>query len=426
MKVEHTPIEVPSPGSDFQTIGGKWFAAGPPVTASQGWKLYISAARPNFLETLSSVRAVFDRHAIHYKYVSSDRVLRKLNAGLYGYSQVGKNIVGYVENEATLRQIVAELKSALRRFADTAPSPPLAIPIGGALPISYRFGAFHSDAVVVDGESISDERSRPASWIFEHLADPLEDLREPVPVDQEFDEFLAGFPVYETLAQGGKGGIFAAFDLAADAFDDLILKIGYRNGQILPDGRDGMSLIEAEAQFFRLLADEGLDDCAPQLRSYRRFRDRAVLVMERIEGESLMSHRLAGTLTVSHVRDCLALLSRIHAAGLYVGDAKLANFIADDKNGGIRAIDFEAAGKLNSARLDVLCTFQFSSPAFPDMATLERCHLLYSAIHVDEGNTFSESDRIIDLSRLLPNLSVEGEASEWALDQLRAELSEIV
>ncbi len=421
----YQPIIVPKPEAGEHVLDGKWFTSGRPVSEDQGWKLYVSASLPYFLDTLEIVREILDRHGAHYKYVASDKVLRKLNAGLYGYTQIGKNIVGYFEDARKLHSVVTELKKALQAFVGTAPTVPLAVQLGGAFPIAYRYGSFRGESITVGGEELEDDRRRSADWVFAYLDDPLADLREPVPTDENFDAFLARFPVYETLSQGGKGGVFAAFDLDADSFQDLILKIGYRNGQILPDGRDGMALIDTEARFFELLSDAGLGSVAPRFHTYRQFKERSVLMMERIDGDSLMALRLNGSLTIEHLQHAMKVLSQIHAAGLYVGDAKLANFIADDKNGRVLAIDFEAAGRLDRARIDHLCTYQFSQPPFPDMQSLERCHLLYSALHLDQGDTFSESDRIINLPDKLTDCTPKTPAEIWALDQLKIELAHI-
>ena len=425
MKGFYRPLQVPAPAHRAAPFKGKWYTDGPPVSVPQGWKLYVSASLPHYLETLAITREVFARHGVPSKYACSDKVFRKLNAGLYGYCQVGKNIVGYFAEDAALRSVAAELKDRLRAFADTAPQVPFAQPLGGELPLSYRYGAFHGDTIELAGEDYADDRRKPARWIFDHIPDPLSVLSEDTETDEAFDAFLSRYPVYETLSQGGKGGIFAAFDLEADAFNDLILKIGYRKGQVLPDGRDGMALLKREADFFALLDERRIATVAPALVDYRQFRDRNVLIMERIDGQNLQTLRIDGALTRGHVEKCLAVLDTIHGAGLYVGDAKIANFVEETASAKIYAIDFEAAGRLDTAKLDILCTYHFSRPTFGDMAKLERCHLLYSALHVDDETTFSESDRIIDLPQKLAQITPSDETGKWALGLLQAELLDI-
>src|SRR5260370_15413865 len=47
--------------------------------------------------------------------------------------------------------------------------------------------------------------------------------------------------------------------------------------------------------------------------------------------------------SVEHLERCWSILERLHTAGLYLGDAKLANFLAAD-DGKVWVLDFETAG----------------------------------------------------------------------------------
>ena len=421
-------IVIPAPedsGSGQRETTGKWHVAGPPIRGTQGWKLYVSAVRPFFLETLEAARRVFAAHDVSYKYVSSDRVLRKINAGLYGYSQIGKLIIAYFDSSDDPGPVVVALKGALERFRHRSVLPPFTLPIGGGLPLSYRFGSFSGDRLHVNGREYPDDRTRNPAWIREYLEDPFAALCEPPVERKAFDRLLARFPVYEVLAQGGKGGIFAAFDLEAGEFHDLILKVGIRHGQILPDGRDGMDLLRHERDIFARLAGTAAADIVPRMRGYHEFGDRNVLVLDRIEGADLLKRKLDGTLTRAHLSTALSALSRIHKAGLYVGDPKLANFIADTE-GRIWAVDFESAGEIAHVRPDPLCTFHFSRPRITGVTARERIHLMYSALHPIEERSFSETDRIIDLIDFVRSCEPADAIEVWALEELKRELVNVM
>lgn len=425
MLKNYTPLDIPAPaGMAISDISGKWYAAGPRVRAMQGWKLYVSANRDDFLATLGSVVPVFDRHGVAYKYVATDKALRKQNAGLYGYSQVGKVIVAYPEDEARIPTLVADLKASLAGSVGRAPAVPFAAHIGGSWPLYYRYGAYSGTTVVIDGLEQEDDRTGLARALFDRLGDPFATVVEDGLKLAEFDRLLLRFPVYETLSQGGKGGVFAAFDLEAEHFAELVLKVGYRNGQVLPDGRDGMDLIAHEHRFFGLLGEHGVAHVAPRMLEYHALEQRNMLVMDRIDGTNLLLLREEGGLSVTLLERVLALLAEIHAAGLYVGDAKLANFVADD-DGRAWAIDFESAGERAAPRFDMLRTFHFSRPKLRDPALLDRVHLLYSVLHKGDRRSFSESDRIIDLDAFRQAFEPETEVQRWALAMLEDELGSL-
>jgi hypothetical protein len=422
----YTPLDIPAPTETaVLDVHGKWYAAGPPVLATQGWKLYISANREDFLATLAAVVPVFDAHRVAYKYIASDKVLRKQNAGLYGYSQVGKVIVGYLEDEARIPVLVSDLKAALASLIGRAPAVPFAAHLGGNWPFYYRYGAYSGEKIVIDGVEQEDDRSRSARALFDRLGDPFAAVSEGPVELAEFDRLLLRYPVYETLSQGGKGGVFAAFDLEAEHFAELVLKIGYRNGQVLPDGRDGMDLIAHEHRFFKLLAEKGVAHAAPTMLDYHALAERNMLVMDRIQGANLLRMREDGELSVTLLERALALLAEIHAAGLYLGDAKLANFVADE-GGRIWALDFESSGDLAAPRFDMLRTFHFSRPKLRDHALLDRVHLLYSVLHRGDKLSFSESDRIIDLDAFRVAFEPETEVQRWTLAMLEEELGSLV
>lgn len=420
--LRYRPLAIPAPqkragvASGLST-DGNWYFSGAP-SAAQGWKLYVSATLGNFLDVLAQVVPVLEHHDVPYKYVASDKVLRKQNAGLYGYHQVGKLIVAYLGENPAPDALIAELKVALEAFRWRAPTVPFAAPLGGGLPLSYRFGAYVGDTITLDGETVVDDRFRPPETLVEWIGDPFAPMCEPPEDTRAFNHFLLRYPIFETLGQGGKGGVFGAFDSAAEEFSDLVLKIGYRNGQQLPDGRDGMALLATEAHFFGMLGERGCSDVAPALVDFVDFGHRNVLVMKRIAGDNLLVARETGKLRMRHIDAALAIIGRVHREGLYIGDAKLANFIVDAEDR-VYAIDFECGGETTSHRFDLLRTFHFTRPPISDARDLDLIHFLYSALHREPVDSFSESDRLIDLPLFLDRFEAENAIEKGVLGRLR-------
>jgi hypothetical protein len=379
-----------------------WVFFGETPKISQGWKLYVSASNANFAATIAAVLPIFKTFSVGGKHAANERVLRKINSGLYGYSQVGKTIVAYIEDEGVLAPMVADLKIVLTPFANSTMLPPFAEPLGAGLPLSYRYGAFYGDEVVLDGIRETDRRTRRSSTLKGIPADPFDHLREPIRSDISLDHLLVGRPVYEVLSQSAKGGVYAALDLASPTFREVILKLGRRNGHILPDGRDGADLIRHEAWFYTQTFECGLREFVPTFDGLFEFDGGAVVVLERVQGENLQKIRQRDGLHLSHVHGALSILERFHKSGLLVGDAKLANFMATPE-GMLKIIDFESGSSLkNASHADQHTTFLFTDEALAkNPAIREKLHFLYSILHTDEAISFDERSRIIDLHNVL-------------------------
>jgi hypothetical protein len=380
----------------------KWVFFGKQPRAKQGWKLYISANNNNFNETLRLVRPVLERHRVSFKHVADERSLRKINSGLYGYSQIGKTIVAYIDDETDADGLTRELKFVLKPFDGTTLLPPFAKAIAEGLPLSYRFGSFAGDLIVLNGIEILDERSRNQAALAGLPSDPFSSVTVKSHAEDELQKLLLEFPVFEVIVQSAKGGIFLALDLASPEYSEVILKLGRRNGNILPDGRDGMALVGREFWFFKCAAERGLSECLPLLVRFHKFSSCCVLVMEKIEGETLQHVHLRGDLCVEQVKQALEMLNKFHAVDLFVGDTKLSNFMVK-ADGSLKMIDFES-GDILSARTGPDSHSSFYFTGIEVQASLrhwEQLHLLYSILHHQDVGSFDENDRVIDLEQFL-------------------------
>jgi hypothetical protein len=371
-----------------------WHFVGATPAFVQGWKIYVSSNVANFEAILNLVRPILVAHNQPFKYAADVEALWRLNAGMAGYSQIGKSIVVYICNEACVPQLMSDLKQALTRFRGAALRPPYATPIGGQYPLSFRYGAFLGESIVVGGKRIADERTR-RQVLSEYPPCPFLPFMEIETQDQEFNRFLLSYPVFSVLGQAGKGGVFAALDIESPTYREVIVKLGRRNGNPLPDGRDGMDLVKHESWFYALLQNTPLIRYAPAVINYSEFESAAALVLERIEGVTLLGLQMDGDLAVTHLVQALAILDAFHCHGYVMGDAKLANFIALP-TGEIKAIDFEAAVSIVEAKsLPNYASFLFTDErlaAYP--GTWEKLHFLYSVMHLDDDRSYSENDSI--------------------------------
>ena len=391
---------------------GEWFACGSPPDAGQGWKLYVPFTLVNAREMLERIVPVLCQAGLHFKYIKSIKLLRKLNAGSFGYPQIGKNLVIYLSEPK--REIIEALKRAVAPFRDACPAVPCARPFGGDLPLYYRYGAYRDDQLVLHGVPQKDDRADADSAVPDGVKDVLARYTKPVRQNRAVQSFLRRYPVYQALVQQGKCGIFLGLNLESETFQEVALKVGYHRGQVQPDGTDGCSFLRRELAFYRVLQERGLDSVAPRLIDALDVPRKVILVLEYIRGEHLLARKLQGQLTVAHLERCWALLDRLHAGGVYLGDAKLANFISTD-DGDLRVLDFEAAGVLGQTPPAVRTFFVHPEPDDPRLA--DRVHFLASVLYPYEEGRYSWEDRHVDLQRWMEQ-EPASDAGRWAVEKL--------
>lgn len=398
-----------------------WFACRPGPSQSQGFKLYVPMTVLNAGPVLREAFEVLRDHALHFKYARDLKVLRRLNAGLHGYSQVGKNLVIYAGDPP--RSLVEGLVARLGRFRGQCPTVPFARALGDDVPLYYRYGAYQGDEIELDGQRRTDERRDRHAAIPEGMPDPMAPfLRPPVP-RPELRAFLARYPSIAALVQRGKGGVFKALDLSRPSYREVILRLGYPAGEVHDDGTDGSELVRRAQRFFARLQARGLQGLAPRLIDTHDDGRWAALVTELLPGEDLMTKRLEGRLGVEHLRASWALLGRMHAAGLYWGDAKLANVLATSQ--GVRAIDFETAGLVGHDSPLTMCSFQLEDPVLDDPQRFDCAHFLASVLvplEPSDPEHASFSPRVVKLRELAAETS-SSLIEQWARARLREVLS---
>lgn len=170
-----------------------------------------------------------------------------------------------------------------------------------------------------------------------------------------------------------------------------------------------------ELSFYRELANRNLAAEAPQLIDSLDTSRKVILVLEYLPGSNLLQRRLQNQLTVEHLESCWIILERFHTAGLYLGDAKLANFVAAD-DGRVFVLDFETAGIIGVHSVPVR-TFSLK-PEPTDICTADRAHFLASVLYDYDQYREDPWDRNFDLQTWADRDS-QTEISSWASAKLR-------
>lgn len=392
----------------------EWFLCGKGGRATQGWKLYVPLTPLNAAEIIERLIPILERSGLQFKYIRNLKLLSKLNAGIFGYSQIGKGFVIYLPKPRAV--LIAELKRALTPYRDQSPAVPLAIPFGDELPLYYRYGSYHSRRISVAGVAIDDKRADAGQAVPAGINDLLAGHTTPTAEDPDVESFLVRYPVYQAIVQQGKCGVFRGLNLNSEVFQEVILKVGYHRGQIQPDGSDGCSLLRRESAFYRELERRGLRTLAPRLIDSLDVRRKVILVLDYIKGKSLLEHQLKGTLRIDHLNRCWTILRDLHEAGLYLGDAKLANVLITEKEE-VRFIDFESAGVLGVQPPEIR-TF-FIDPLPDDPFAADQAHFLASVLFSYRRGRHSLTDQRVDL-QVLAKRQPKTEIEMWALEKLRS------
>jgi hypothetical protein len=397
----------------------EWYACGAPSPAVQGWKVYVPFTPCNAGAVLSAALPLIHAHGLHCKYIRSVLLLRKLNAGMFGYEQIGKNLVVYLPRVNS--RFLGALKAGLSGFRDQCPAVPFALAFGDDLPLYYRYGAYR-DGFLRFGSSEQPDDRASARAVPKNVRNRLARFTSPAREDLEVTRFLLRFPAHQALVQQGKCGVFRALNLESDAFQEVILKVGYHRGQMQPDGSDGCTFIRREIEFYKLLASRGLSRVAPALVDSLDRPRKALLALELIPGDSLLLHKLANRLTVEHLERCWEIIAKIHSAGLYLGDAKIANFLATDA-GDLRVLDFEAAGAMGDPPPPIRTFLLNPEPLDPVLA--DQAHFLASVLFPYEEGRYSWGDRHVNLRDWLQDPPEETAACRWARQKLQSMLPRI-
>jgi hypothetical protein len=392
----------------------EWFACGPPPIVGQGWKLYVPATFLNARKLVELVCPLASHAGLHFKYIKTTALLRKLNAGIFGYTQVGKGVVIYLPEPD--KGFLNALKDSLVPYRDQCPAVPCAMSFGDDLPLYYRYGAYVKRRLQVGGYEIEDDRTNAKSAVPAGIEDLLRNYTSPQKVPPEVQSFLLRYPAHEAIQQQGKGGIFIGLNLASETFQEVILKVGYHRGLVQLDGSDGCTLLRRELAFYRELANRGIAAEAPQLIDALDTPRKVILVLEYIPGSNLLLRRLQNQLTVMHLERCWSILARLHATGLYLGDAKLANFLAAD-DGKVWVLDFETAGVIGD-KPSPIRTFNIK-PGLADVCAADLAHFLASVLYAyDEEDREDPRDTNFDL-RIWAARNSENEIAAWAHEKLQ-------
>jgi hypothetical protein len=278
-----------------------------------------------------------------------------LNSGLPAFSQVGKFMTVYPENESDAVHLSRELHVAVRGL--TGPKIPFDVRYRQDSLVFYRYGSFSrsrngAEGTILDpaGRVHRDIRDR-AHAVPTWLRDPFN--KWPAKPRRFTNSIGTDLLPFKALSQRGKGGVYQAVDLSVSPARLVIIKEGRRHGETDWLGHDGFARIQHEARVLRSLRRRGLP-VPGIIREFSR-RGNRYLMLERIPGRALLpknrerprEHSWRSAMQLFEKLG--ALLQAIHSAGYVWRDCKPDHIFLS--RGKVWVIDFEGACRISETEV---------------------------------------------------------------------------
>ncbi|WNG14966.1 class IV lanthionine synthetase LanL [Cystobacter fuscus] len=315
----------------------------------QGWKLHLSASSTSAELLLRKALPVLICESASFKVAASPQVLRELNDGLGGLSQVGKFVTIYPENDGHAVRLATQLHEATRGL----PGPE--IPSDRALKpdsrVFYRYASFGKRHLQTplgelmtlleapDGSLVPDRR-QAVYHVPEWTVDPFQAAGVASQMPPTTRVVAGRYALLGTLYRSSRSMLSLAIDL--QAMRRCVLKQVSRAEEV------GPARLWHEYEVLQYLAPSPWAPIPYQCTED----DRCVyLAMEDIEGETLSEHvqglasrgvLLSEAQIAGLGLQLAAALDTLHERALAHGDLKSSNvLITPDER--VRLIDFELA-----------------------------------------------------------------------------------
>lgn len=356
----------------------------------QGWKLHISSIPQEAESLIEVVVPVLIEHGADFKIARSESILKKLNEGRLGQTQVGKFMTIYPKSDTECRQLAEELINATQRFH--GPKIPTDLHLGNI--IYTRYGGINPiikrNRLGITEKFINgtDDDLRPDDYCIpfeppESVPNPFEDYTSEKardnfigpkgPGDRDMSEenslFGPGYRLIDVIKPDAKGAVILAIDLTSqENVDRIVLKEGRHHCLSDRYGRDIRTRLRRQHKIHTELASLVP---IPESKSYFEVGDNGYLALEYIEGSNIGARDsipyTARTIPERQtlLKELLATVdavAQLHEAGFIHRDLTLNN-IRISEGGTAYLIDLELAYRIGSEEPPFTRgTFGFMSP----------------------------------------------------------------
>ena len=320
---------------------------GPGSLPARGWKLHLSATPFSAEEILARTVPLLIEEGCSFKVAASQQVLVDLNQGAAGLSQIGKFMTVYPESEAQAVAVARVLDERTRGLR--GPRVPSDRPLGPGSLVHYRYGDLFPD-----GSEIAADGKRSLRAV-DAPEDPF--VRAGMATEPKTQLVAGRYLITSTLHRSVRGAIHLAIDVPNS--ETCILKRAWRDGNMMPDGRDARDRLREEASLLERL---GPHTAFPKVHGLVEHDLDLVLVMDYVRGQTFSKHvhemhgigQPPSDETIGTWAGQLAdAIERIHSTGFVHRDLNPENVIVRDDRS-IALIDLELAMEQGGRNEDYL------------------------------------------------------------------------
>lgn len=383
----------------------------------QGWKIYISCSISTIDETLIAAGPVLAKYHVPFKYCNNQQSLEKLNAGMFGYSQIGKAIVVYAELCAV--EIMTELKLALADLKGSSPALPFALQIGDDSPLFYRYGSYSKFTLDLSYGSVPDQRNSKESAIPDGITDIFRLIASPPITDPIADLFIPNYPIINAILQNGKSGTFLGLNIHSDDLEPIVLKIGYKNGAIQRSSLDGYEYVRHEIENYHMVRSLNLHTLCPRLVDSIDTGESSIVVTEFIDGYDMFTALRLGALTLKHLLLAWEIINKFHLNKCIMNDPKLSNFLIEHKTNRVLAIDLEMLQWPSTKNKQIKRSFRIDSSKGYTALDIDRLHFLASIL-LSLVTAIEQTTILVNAGYLMKAIEMgpDSEIKRWVHSQL--------
>jgi len=338
---------------------------------SQGIKLHVSATILSAKDVFRAVVPFLLEERVLFKVIASIKDLQKLNAGLFGTTQVGKFITVYPANQEEVFALADKLHNLTSKFQ----GPRVISDYKYKGIVYFRYGAFRSHP-----EYGTETRRYLLESPDGELKEDTRDPRYPVPIWFRGATFLGEnrekrcacldrFVITAVLRQRGRGGTYRGIELPKKqtARDTKVRKVILKQARYL--GEVEFTGVDAQVRllwYFRLLKELSSLEIVPQPYELFSCDEDIFLVMQDLEGVAL-SDLLKSYNYKPTIEDVLEVLIRVarivmllHERDILVVDLSPDNIIITSN--AIYIIDLEHAWRPGGPPYSPMGTVGFVRP----------------------------------------------------------------
>lgn len=290
-----------------------------------GYKLHIAAGLDQAPFTIIKVAEYLYSMRIPFKTVNSLDMVRLLNSGHLGLTQVGKIVTAYFISKDSFFEHTLKIRTLLA--GHVGPTSPTDKKVPDSDCLSYRYGT-------LIGPGQDNERIL-SNAIPENVSDPFEKERQTTNL---FSRIKERYLFLEVMRRKGSGAIYRAIDL--ENKKKSVLKEAIKFGDRDLNGRDAWDFLDRQYDILRQLEQT---DLVPKSEMLEIIGDSKFIALDFLEGFHELREILPVTLeeTLDICYQVEVLLKKIHDLGYVWNDLSSSNILIRD--GVCKFVDFEHA-----------------------------------------------------------------------------------